>query len=273
MKLSLSVRIAEAFDNKERSSMPLKDMIALAKKYGFQAVCMRASVAGTHTPVEVIRDIRSTLDHAGLQVSMVTGDFAVPSNNDNGPDLLRYITPHLDLASELHAPLIRVCMKRQEDIYWAQRAADEAAERGIRLAHQSHAASLFEVPANALQTLRAIHRPNFGLIYEAANWFICGQEYGPAILKQFEPFLFNVYVQNHIVGPKGVSPLQTWTKGEIRVDHIGIWDKGGVHYDLVMNTLRDMKYAGYVTVHQAFAGVMPVEESVRRSAEYLKRFV
>ena len=253
--------------------MPLKDMIALAKKYGFQAVCMRASVAGTHTPVEVIRDIRNTLDQAGLQVSMVTGDFAVPSNNDNGPDLLRYITPHLDLATELHAPLIRVCMKREEDIYWAQRAADEASERGIRLAHQSHAASLFEVPANALQTLRAIRRPNFGLIYEAANWFICGQEYGPAILKQFEPFLFNVYVQNHIVGPKGVSPLQTWTKGEIRVDHIGIWDKGGVNYDLVMNTLRDMKYAGYVTVHQAFAGVMPVEESVRRSAEYLKRFV
>ncbi|MBL8228532.1 MAG: sugar phosphate isomerase/epimerase [Bryobacterales bacterium] len=273
MKLSLSVRIAEAFDNKERSNMPLPEMIGLAKKHGFQAVCMRASVAGTHTPVEVIRELRNTLDQAGLQVSMVTGDFAVPSNNDNGPDLLRYIKPHLDLASELRAPLIRVCMKREEDIHWARRAADEAAERGIRLAHQSHSASMFEVPSNALKTLRAIGRPNFGLIYEAANWFISGQEYGPAILKQFEPYLFNVYVQNHIVSAKGVSPLQTWTKGEIRVDHIGIWDRGGVDYDLVMNTLKRMNYAGYVTVHQAFAGVMPVDESVKRSADYLRNFL
>ncbi|MCS7024195.1 MAG: sugar phosphate isomerase/epimerase [Bryobacteraceae bacterium] len=273
MNLSLSVRIAEAFDNKERSNLPFPEILALARKYGFRAVCMRASVAGVHTPVEVVRDLRRQLDEAGLRVSMVTGDFAVPSNNDSGPDLLRYIRPHLDLATELKATLIRVCMKREEDIYWAQRAADEAAERGIRLAHQSHIASLFEVPENALKTLRAVGRSNFGLIYEPANWFICGQAYGAEILKQFEPYLFNVYVQNHRVRPQGASPLQSWTKGEIRVDHIGIWEAGGVDYPAVLRALKNLKYTGYVTVHQAFAGVMPVEEAVRRSAEYLKQFL
>lgn len=272
MKLSLSVRIAEAFDNKEKSNMPFGEMMQLALRYGFHAMCMRASVAGIHTPVEVVRDLRRQLDEAKLQVSMVTGDFAVPNNNDFGPDGLRNIKPYLDLATELRAPLIRVCMKQQEDIYWAQRAADEAAERGIRLAHQSHASSLFETPDNALQTLRAIGRPNFGLIYEAANWFLCGQEYGPAVIERVKPYLFNVYVQNHRLNPNGVSPVKTWVKGEVRVDHIGIWEKGGVDYDLVMSTFQKMGYNGYVTVHQAFAGVMPVEESVRLSAEYLHRF-
>ncbi len=273
MKLSLSVRIAEAFDNKEKSNMPFGDMLQLALRYGFQAMCFRASVAGTHTPVEVVREYRRELDEAKLQVSMITGDFAVPNNNDNGPDGLRYIKPYLDLAAELRAPLIRVCMKQQEDIYWAQRAADEAAERGIRLAHQSHASSLFETPENALKTLQAIGRTNFGLIYEAANWFLCGQEYGPAVIERIKPYLFNVYVQNHRLNPQGVSPVQTWVKGPVRVDHIGIWEKGGVDYDLVMSTFQKMNYSGYVTIHQAFAGVMPVEDSVRLSAQYLKRFM
>jgi hypothetical protein len=31
-------------------------------------------------------------------------------------------------------------------------------------------------------------------------------------------------------------------------------------------------YQGYVTVHQAFGDVMPVEEAVRKSYEYLRRF-
>jgi sugar phosphate isomerase/epimerase len=34
--------------------------------------------------------------------------------------------------------------------------------------------------------------------------------------------------------------------------------------------LHAIGYSGFVTVHQAFADVMPVEEAVRRSAEYLK---
>jgi len=272
MKLSLSVRIAESFSNKEKSTIPFADMVQIATRHGYSAMCMRASVAGIHTPIEVIRDLRRQLDTAKLEVSMVTGDFAVPINNDNGPDGLRYIKPYLDLASELRAPLIRVCMKTKEDIYWAQKAADEARERNIRLAHQAHCASLFESPDNALDVLKQINRSNFGLIYEPANWFIAGQPYGPAAIDRIRPYLFNVYVQNHRIQPNGESPVQTWGRGVVRVDHIGIWEKGGVDYDGVMAKLRAMRYDGFVTIHQAFAGIMPVEEAVQRSAAYLKRF-
>ena len=69
---------------------------------------------------------------------MLTGDFPIPENSDQGPDALRNITPYLDLAEQLGAPLLRVCLKTDEDIAWARRAADEAAERDLRLAHQCH---------------------------------------------------------------------------------------------------------------------------------------
>ena len=54
------------------------------------------------------------------------------------------------------------------------------------------------------------------------------------------------------------------------MDHIGLWEEGGVDFEEVFRGLDAIGYGGYVTVHQAFAGVMPVEEAVARSARYLK---
>lgn len=272
MKLSLSVRVAEAFDNKEKANLTLDELIALARAHGYQAICMRASQAGIHNPPETIREMRRKLDQAGLPVSMVTGDFAVPSNNDQGPDGLRWITPYLDLAQAFGASLIRICMKIDQDIYWARKAADEARERNIRLAHQSHCASMFETIDGSLRVLQAVGRPNFGLIYEPANWFVAGQPYGRDTIKRLERYIFNVYVQNHRLNPKGEASIVTWGKGKVLIDHIGLWEKDGVNFDDVFAGLDAIGYRGYVTVHQAFAGVMPVEEAVRKSAEYLLPF-
>lgn len=273
VKLSLSVRVAEEFSNKEKSTMTIDELIALARKYKFNALCMRASQAGVHTPPSVLKIVRQKIDQAGLRVSMVTGDFAVPSNDARGPSLLRNITPHLDLAQTLGADLIRVCMKTEDDIAAAQRASDEARERKIRLAHQSHCASLFETTEGSLRVLKAVGRPNFGIIYEPANWFIAHQDYGRETIRKLQPYLFNVYVQNHRLNPAGKAFVETWTRGRVALDHIGIWEKDGVNYDEVSAGLRGAGYTGYVTVHQAFGDSFPVGEAVRRSREYLGRIL
>ncbi len=270
MKLSLSVRVAESFSDKRNSEMTLDELIAMAKAFGYEALCMRASQLGTHSPPEQVAEARSKIDEAGLKVSMVTGDFAVPSNNEEGPMLLRNITPYLDLAEALGSSLIRVCMKKDEDIEFAQKSADEAAERGIRLAHQSHCASLFETVEGSLRVLTAVDRPNFGIIYEPANWFIAGEDYGIDAIRKMQPHLFNFYIQNHRLTPDGVTNVTTWKKGLVPVDHIGVWEQGGVDVDGVFDAMHEVGYEGYLTVHQAFGDVMPVEEAVRRSYERLQ---
>ena len=217
--------------------------------------------------------MKSKIGGAGLAVSMITGDFAVPSNNDRGPDGLRKITPYLDLAKAFGSSLIRVCMKKKEDVMWAQRASDEARERKIRLAHQSHCASLFETVEGSIETLKAVNRPNFGLIYEPANWMISGQDYGKAAIRGVKPWIFNVYIQNHRLNPQGKASVMTWSKGSVPLDHIGVWEKGGVNSGEIFAELHAIGYSGFVTVHQAFADVMPVEEAARRSAEYLQPFL
>ena len=273
MKLSLSARVAESFSSKERADLTLDQIIGLAQENGYGAVCMRASQVGIHSPQERVREAARSIAQADLAVSMVTGDFAVPRNDEQGPGGLRNITPFLDLAEALGSDLIRICMKKEADIEWAARASDEARERGIRLAHQAHCASLFETVEGSLDVLKRVDRSNFGIIYEPANWFIAGEDYGAETIRRLEPWLMNVYVQNHLLTPSGVTVVETWGRGGVAVDHIGLWEAGGVDFEEVFRGLDAIGYGGYVTVHQAFAGVMPVEEAVARSARYLKPLI
>ena len=84
MKLSLSARVAEAFFDKEKAVVPFPDLAQLAKDNGYHAICMRASVAGIQSPKERVAEVRQILDHLDLNVSMVTGDFAIPENFERG---------------------------------------------------------------------------------------------------------------------------------------------------------------------------------------------
>ena len=164
--------------------------------------------------------MRQEVERAGLIVSMVTADSDVPLNNEHGPDSLRNIGPTLDVAEALGSDLIRVCLKTPADVEHAQRSADLAAERGIRLAHQCHTTTLFEEVEPSIAWLKRINRRNFGLIYEPINLLICGQSYGLTTLRKFAPYLMNVYVQNHRLDPQGPAALDTWCLGERRFHHI-----------------------------------------------------
>jgi sugar phosphate isomerase/epimerase len=269
MKLSLSVRIAEAA-SKTRLNVPFAELVGLAAELGYEAVCMRASAGGVQTPRDELQRMRDAVESAGLIVSMVTADFDVPLNNDRGPDSLRNIGPSLDVAEALGCDLIRVCLKTPDDIDHARRAADQAAQRGIRLAHQCHTTTLFERVEPSLGVLRQIGRPNFGLIYEPANLMLCGEPYGAATLRTFEPWLMNVYVQNHVIEADGPVELETWCLGPRRFRHIPLWERGGVDFEQVFAGLRAIGYGGYVTVHQAYAELMGPREAAVESARYLR---
>lgn len=250
MKFSLSVRIVEAAC-KTRLNIPFGDFVAIARDTGFDAICMRASAGGVETPLDELSIMREVVEAAGLDISMVTADYNVPLNNHHGPDSLRNITPSLDVAAALGADLVRVCLKSPDDIPYAREAADRAAERRIRLAHQCHTSSIFEAVDRMLQVLAEIGRDNFGLIYEPANLMLCGQPYGLETLRRLQPHLMNVYVQNHRLDPAGPVELDTFCRGPVRFHHLAPWDSGGVDFQQVFDALGEIEYDGYFTMHQA----------------------
>jgi sugar phosphate isomerase/epimerase len=269
MKLSLSVRVAEA-PCKTRLNVPFADVVQLAVEYGYSAICLRASAGGIGTPRELLLKMRDEVTRAGLVISMVTADSDVPLNNERGPNSLRNIGPSLDVAEAVGCDLIRVCLKSLSDVEPAKRAADLAAERGIRLAHQCHTTTLFEEVEPSIALLKRINRRNFGLIYEPINLLICGQPYGVETLEAFAPYLMNVYLQNHRLDPQGPAELETWCLGVRKFHHIPIWEAGGVDFSAVMRGLQAIGYDGFVTVHQAYAELMGPREAAAKSADYLR---
>jgi len=273
VQFSLSVRVAESFSNKRSLSIPLPDLAQIAQQAGYKALCMRASGVGTHSSPKDVANAQALLKQHNLAVSMATGDFAIPENGDEGPGSLHNITPHLDLAQTLNCDLLRICIKKVDDIEPAQRASDEAAERNIRLAHQSHTKSLFETVAGSLDTIRRINRPNFGIIYEPANLALCGEDYGPDTLRQFAPHLFNVYLQNHVPDPNGEMPMTTWVRGTVQSTLRPLDESGGIDFQQVFDGLHAIGYDGYVTLHHAFGDDMPANEAATRSANFLKSFL
>ena len=161
-------------------------------------------------------------------------------------------------------------MKTDEDIPWAQRACDEASERGMRLAHQSHTASLFEQVAASLDVVRRVGRENFGIIYEPANLVQCGEEYGADTIRAFAPHMFNVYFQNLRESPNGESAADTWSRGTVRFDQATMWGGEGIDFPHIMDALEGIGYDGYVTLHQSATPPTPPEEFVAKTADYLR---
>ncbi|MDQ3702436.1 MAG: sugar phosphate isomerase/epimerase [Chloroflexota bacterium] len=260
---SLSTRLAEAPGRKDAVVMSLEAFSALAKEEGCAAVSMRASQLSIDTLPARRGAAAQSLDAPGVRVSMVTGTVSLAANDAHATAPLRQITPHLDLAQGLGCDLIRVMLQQADDLPWAQRAADEAAERGMRLTHQTHVGTLLETVDQALDVVARIGRRNFGLTYEPSNLLICGSPYGPEAIRRLAPYLFNVYLQNWHQHPGGATAVRT-NGGIVQVDQVPLDDRRGIDLAAVFEGLHAIGWRSYVTVHQVLLPGEDVREAARR---------
>jgi sugar phosphate isomerase/epimerase len=273
MELSLSARVAEAPRRKDLALLPLPEIARLAKDAGYRAICMRASQVGVQSSPGELAEARRLLDSFGLRVSMVTGNIDVPANNERAGMALREIGRHCDVAAALGSDLIRIGMKAHTDVRWAQRACDEAAERGMRLAHQCHTCTLFETVEISLQVIKEVGRSNFGVIYEPSNLMTCSQDYGTKTVRRLGPHMFNVYIQNMWNHAEGQSTIETWINGPVRFDLVPFGDPRGINLRLVFDALAAIGYDGYVTVHHNVADGLDIATGARQFADHLRSLV
>lgn len=272
MQLSVSVRIAEGFLSKEIPIRTLDEVCRIANEAGYPSICMRASQVGVHSTEEDIANAVATIQRHGLTVSMITGDFDTVYNNEHGPNALRNIGPYIRLAQSLGASLIRVALKRSDDVSAAREAADRAAEAGLNLVHQCHTLSLFETVDGIVDTLTRIDRKNFGLIYEPANLELCRQPYAECI-ETLAPWIMNVYLQNQILKPDGSVKLDTWCNGPTSFDIVPIHQPGGIDFASVFRGLRQVGYDGTVTVHQSAGEGEDPLHTTKATADFLRNLL
>lgn len=262
MKLSLSVRIAESPTRKDQTALPLEDLVALAHQAGYEGMCIRASVVSVDSPLKRVAEVRELLDRHNLAVSMVTGDVPLAANDADATKALYDVTPYLDLADQLRSKLIRVMMHDEDDIARAQRAADEASERGIALAHQMHWGTLFETVEDALDVTARVGRPNLGITYEPANLLVCGSPYGPDTIARLSPHIINVYFQNLRIDPDGGMPHPTRRLGLVRGTYVPIGETSAIDVRAEVAGLKAIGYDGWFTIHQPLRPGQSVPDAV-----------
>ena len=142
----------------------------------------------------------------------------------------------------------------------------------MRLVHQTHIRTMCETVAETLDVVQQVNRPNFGVTYEPSNLAICGDDYGPEALRQLAPHLFNVYLQNWHIHPEGKMTIGT-NRGEVRADQPPLSDERGLDLGRVFAGLREVGYAGWVTVHQAMGPGETVEQAARASYDTLRPYM
>ena len=128
---------------------------------------------------------------------------------------------------------------------------------------------------NRAGRLQEIDRPNFGLIFEAANLEQCGQDYGPSAIERLAPWIENVYLQNQQLRSDGSITLETWCRGPVSFDVTQIHDPGGIDFASVFDALRKTGYDGTVTVHQSAPedGKTSPLEAATQTARFIRQLV
>jgi sugar phosphate isomerase/epimerase len=269
MKLSLSVRVGEPPKHKDITALPFADLATKAKACGYHGVSMRASVVSVDSPAARVREVRQIVDDLDLAVSAVCGDIPLAANNDKATQALHDITPYLDLTEAMGSELVRVMMQTADDIPMAQRAADEAAERGLTLMHISHWGTLFETVDETLETLAAIDRKNFGVAFEPGNLLSCGGPYGPDALARLAPHLVNLFFQNVRMDPDSPIVFNSRNVGPSHLSYVRIDDPAGIDIRPLIETLHRVGYDGWFTVHQPLFEGENIDDAMRTAADFL----
>jgi len=261
MRLSLSARIIEGPQGKFQ--MSLVEFLDFAKEIGYQGVELRQGQYSAETAPDEADRMKKRLEERGLRCAFIRA----PNVEERSG--LETFKLYLSMAPILKADVVRF---RATETLWAKRAADLAADRGLRLASQIHTRTRFETVDMALETLKDIKRENFGVIFEPGNLVLAGEDYGKEAIQRLGDKIFAVCVQN-------IKPVKE-PQGEHIIEHKGrqftrclIGDPEGVDFASLFQGLKAIGYQGFVNVLEPKSHLMDNLELARFAYEKLKQFL
>ena len=267
MKISISSRITEQSDNKEKSFLSLDSFIKLASKNKFDGVSLRPSMISTQSSKYLVNQAKKLFKVNNMKVSMITSNIHLAKNDELASDVLRNITPSLDLAETLKTSLIRIMIKNRDDIFYAKKALDEAKERNLKLLQQTHWGTLAETLDETVKLIKTINRQNFGITFEPANLMACGSDFNKNALNQLLPYIENFYFQNIILDKKGKHVFPTIHNGDVSVKYVSLDNSNGINVYSFLDFLREKKYDKWFTVHQPLLEEQTVENAIENASK------
>lgn len=264
MKLALSGRISEAPHEKTQTLVELPKLAEAAARIGYKALEIRNSQLDAGASHSQIIAVRQALEENGLVACCLVADSAYEGRFSPRFD------EYLDIAIRIGAKRIRPSIGSIEQIPLVQEAADRAAAFGIELVQFTHHGTPFNSVNGSLEMMRRVNRLNVGLVFEAANLYIEGQEYGHTSLQALAPHIRHAEVQNMLLVDKADGIPITAQGGYVHYQNIRIDDSRGVDIPKVVTGLKKIGYEGWLVMHSPnFDGLDPLQYA-EQAYDYLQ---
>ncbi|UTF52466.1 sugar phosphate isomerase/epimerase family protein [Natronosalvus rutilus] len=247
---------------RDRSLGEAVDLTAEIGYDGFEPMC-RAPHLDVDRTTDEVAALRERLDDHGLGVPCLatyTGAY-VDKPRSECEAQLEALERFLEFATLLDCDLVRhnpggpaPWKATDEDVEtaatWYQRAADRAAAYDVTLLIEIHARWLSETVSGTKQLLSAIGRDNVGVIHDAGNMFLVGEEYSADSVDRLGDDLRHVHVKDEqrvvdadefpgsfrLETADGLQTYRPRRLGEGEVDHAPLFE-----------ALAAAEYDGFVT--------------------------
>lgn len=149
---------------------------------------------------------------------------------------------------------------------WLAAACDRAARWGSRIVTEIHSGQYCETVDMALRMIALVGRPNFGLIHDAGNLHILGENDGPGAVRRLGDRIFHVHVKDMVrVDPKD-SSAHDHQAGRFKR---ALLNKGSVDHRRLFRALWEADYRGFLSC-EASGGDDPVAVAKHEYAEMQK---
>ena len=264
MKLALSGRL---FETQTGYTLDLEAFLKFARECGYDGVEIRYPQLPLETPSAKLDETAALLKTLGLAWSFgavegIAGDTA-----------FERAVRMLDIHRRCGCGFTRFTVSRPDEIIWAQRFADEAARRGLRLITQLHNGTLTDNVPHTLDTLKRIGRPNVGLAFEPNHLRFDGNEQYAEAIRPLRDCLFGVSLQNFKpAGHADPKEMLVLVNGRAYVRALP-GDPEGLDFQRIFSTLREVGFGGFATVMADVAPGLDRREVARRYEAACRQFM
>ena len=264
MKLALSGRL---FESPAGYALGLEAFLKFARVCGYDGVEIRYPQLPLETPSAKLDETAALLKTLGLAWSFGAVEGIV------GEAAFERAVRMLDLHRRCGCRFTRFTVSRPDDIAWAQRFADEAARRGLRLITQLHNGTLTDNVPHSLETLKRIGRPNVGLGFEANHLRFDGNEQFAEGIRPLRGCLFCVSIQSYKpAGPTASKEMLVQVNGRPYLRALP-GDPDGIDFQKIFAILREVGFDGFATVMADVAPGMDGREVSRLYLAACRRFM
>jgi sugar phosphate isomerase/epimerase len=258
MKLALSGRLFEAQDG---YTLDLEAFLKFARECGYDGVEIRYPQLPLETPAARIEDTAALLKTLGLEWSFGAVEGIV------GDAAFERAARMLDVHRLCGCQFTRFTVSKPDEIVWAQRFADEAARRGLRVITQLHNGTLTDNVPHALDTLHRIGRPNVGLAFEPNHLRFDGNEQYAEAIQALRDCIFCISIQNfRPARPSDAKEALVRVNGRAYVRAMPD-DPEGLDFPKIFASLREVGFDGFATV---MADVAPGLDRCDVARRYLR---